>query len=150
MSKKVVIDAGHGGSDSGTVANGITEKDYALKISKYIENRLNEMGIENSLTRNGDITLNSNDRTKKAQDFYGKGSDVIILSNHINAGGGESQSVTNKLELEKFEICYFIFIFSIFNFSFSNSFKDFWGVGNFSGIVPPFLAITSLIFFPIL
>ena len=85
--KKVVIDAGHGGEDPGTIANGIIEKDYTLMISKYIANRLNDLGIENSLTRDNDITLDSNNRPKKVQSFYGDGKDVIVVSNHINAGG---------------------------------------------------------------
>ena len=87
--KKVVIDAGHGGEDPGTIANNITEKEYTLKISEYIHNRLNEMGIPNQLTRDSDITLNSSDRPKKIQSFYGNGADVIVVSNHINAGGAE-------------------------------------------------------------
>ncbi len=94
MAKKVVIDPGHGGEDPGTSANGIVEKDYTLKISQYMAKRLNDLGIENSLTRNSDVTLDSNNRPKKAQSFYGNGSDVIMVSNHINAGGGESRSVT--------------------------------------------------------
>ena len=65
--KKVVIDAGHGGSDPGTSANGIVEKDYTLMISKYMADRLNELGIENAMTRTGDTTLSSADRPKKAQ-----------------------------------------------------------------------------------
>ena len=85
--KKVVIDAGHGGSDPGTSGNGIVEKDYTLKISQYIKNRLDELGIENSLTRSGDETLDATNRPKRVQDFYGTGSDVIVVSNHINAGG---------------------------------------------------------------
>ena len=85
--KKVVIDPGHGGVDPGTSANGIVEKDYTLLISKYMADRLNELGIENSLTRDSDVTLDSTNRPKKAQSFYGKGSDVIMVSNHINAGG---------------------------------------------------------------
>ncbi len=85
--KKVVIDAGHGGDDPGTIANGITEKDYTLKISQYIYNRLKDLGLDVSLTRNDDITLNPNERPKKVQSFYGDGSDVIVVSNHINAGG---------------------------------------------------------------
>ena len=32
--KGVVIDAGHGGEDSGAIGNGIIEKDLALEISK--------------------------------------------------------------------------------------------------------------------
>lgn len=87
--KKVVIDAGHGGEDPGTIANNITEKEYTLKISEYIHNRLNEMGIPNQLTRDSDITLNPSDRPKKIQSFYGNGADVIVVSNHINAGGGD-------------------------------------------------------------
>lgn len=94
--KKVVIDAGHGGTDPGTVANGITEKDYTLKISKYIQKRLDDLGIENSMTRTTDETLGPSVRPERAQSFYGNGKDVIVLSNHINAGGGDGQSVTNK------------------------------------------------------
>jgi len=87
MSKKVVIDAGHGGDDPGTIANGIIEKDYTLKISKYISERLNQLGIDNMLTRDRDETLTPSVRPKKVQDFYGKGADVLVVSNHINAGG---------------------------------------------------------------
>ena len=94
--KKVVIDAGHGGEDPGTIANGITEKDYTLKISEYIHKRLDEMGIPNEMSRTDDVTLDSNSRPSKIQSFYGDGSDVIVVSNHINAGGGDGQSVTNK------------------------------------------------------
>ncbi len=86
--KKVVIDPGHGGSDPGTIANGITEKDYTLKISEYIHKRLNDMSIDNEMTRTGDTSLDSNERPKKVQSFYGDGKDVIVVSNHINAGGG--------------------------------------------------------------
>ena len=32
LMKKVVIDAGHGGSDPGASGNGIIEKEYTLKI----------------------------------------------------------------------------------------------------------------------
>lgn len=95
--KKVVIDAGHGGEDPGTIANGITEKDYTLKISEYIHNRLDEMGIPNELTRETDVTLDSNSRPKKVQSFYGNGDDVIVISNHINAGGGDGAEIIYSL-----------------------------------------------------
>lgn len=95
--KKVVIDAGHGGSDPGTIANGITEKDYTLKISDYIHKRLDDLGIENSMTRTGDTTLDSNARPKKIQSFYGKGGDVLVVSNHINAGAGDGAEVIYAL-----------------------------------------------------
>lgn len=95
--KRVVIDAGHGGSDPGTVANGITEKDLTLKISKYIQQRLDDLGIENSMTRTTDETLGPSVRPTRAQSFYGNGSDVIVLSNHINAGGGDGAEVIYAL-----------------------------------------------------
>ena len=95
--KKVVIDAGHGGDDPGTIANGITEKDYTLKISEYIHNRLDEMGIPNEMSRTSDVTLDSNTRPDKVQSFYGTGEDVIVVSNHINAGGGDGAEIIYAL-----------------------------------------------------
>ena len=85
--KKIVIDAGHGGDDPGTSANGIVEKDYTLQISKYLKNRFDDLGIESALSRTDDVTLGPNERPGKVQSFYGNGNDVIVLSNHINAGG---------------------------------------------------------------
>lgn len=85
--KKIIVDAGHGGKDGGASGNGILEKEYTLKISKYISDRLNELGIPNKLTRDSDVTLNQSDRIKKIKSLYGNGSDVIIVSNHLNAGG---------------------------------------------------------------
>ena len=97
MAKKIVIDAGHGGVDSGAVANSIIEKDLTLKISKYIKKRLDELGIENSITRDDDSTLNPSERVDKALSFYGNDRDVIVLSNHINAGGGDGAEVIYAL-----------------------------------------------------
>lgn len=95
--KKVVIDAGHGGDDPGTIANGITEKDYTLKISEYIHNRLDEMGVPNEMSRTSDVTLSASDRPKKIQSFYGNGSDVLVVSNHINAGSGDGAEIIYAL-----------------------------------------------------
>ena len=89
IQKKVVIDPGHGGVDGGAVGNDIIEKDYTLKISKYIYNRLNELGIDSAMTRTEDETLDPTIRVEKILKPYGNGKDVIVLSNHINAGGGD-------------------------------------------------------------
>lgn len=95
--KKVVIDAGHGGSDGGAVGNGIVEKDLNLEISKYMHERLDELGIENTLLRDSDITIGPNDRVKKAVEPYGSSNDVLIISNHINAGGGQGAEIIYAL-----------------------------------------------------
>ena len=54
---RVVIDSGHGGTDSGAVGNEIKEKDYTLLISKYMKKRFDELGIPSTLTRNSDETI---------------------------------------------------------------------------------------------
>lgn len=80
----------HGGNDPGTSGNGIVEKDYTLKISQYMKKRLDELGIENAMTRTTDETLEPSVRPGRAQSFYGAGNDVILVSNHINAGGQDA------------------------------------------------------------
>ena len=82
MAKKIVIDPGHGGSDPGASGNGIVEKDLTLKISKYMKDRFDDLGIESALTRDSDVSLSPNDRPIKVQSLYGSGDDVIVI------GGG--------------------------------------------------------------
>lgn len=95
--KKVVIDAGHGGADGGAVGNGIVEKEYTLKISEYIHDRLDDLGIENEMVRTNDVALEPSARVAKIKSFYGDGKDVILVSNHINAGGGEGAEIIYAL-----------------------------------------------------
>ena len=92
---KVVIDPGHGGTDSGAVGNGIIEKDLNLKISKYMYNRLKELGVDVKITRDTDETISPTERVNRVLNSFGNSSDVLVISNHINAGGAEGQSVTN-------------------------------------------------------
>lgn len=49
--------------------------------------RLNDLGIENRMSRTGDETLGPDVRPERVQSFYGPSGDVIVVSNHINAGG---------------------------------------------------------------
>lgn len=92
---KIVIDAGHGGDDPGASGNGIIEKDLTLKISQYMYDRFKDLGIPVKMTRTTDETISPTERVKRVLDAYGNSNDVIVISNHINAGGGDSQSVTN-------------------------------------------------------
>lgn len=93
--KKIVIDAGHGGTDSGAVGNGIIEKDLTLKISQYIYNRLKELGADVKIIRDTDETITPTERVNRVKNAFGDSKDVVVVSNHINAGGGDGQSVTN-------------------------------------------------------
>ncbi|UNK20185.1 N-acetylmuramoyl-L-alanine amidase [Paenibacillus sp. N3/727] len=84
--KKVWIDAGHGGKDSGAVGNGLKEKDIALDVSLGVKKRLedNYDGVQVLLTRSTDVFLELSERTKAAD----KAGADILVSVHCNAGGG--------------------------------------------------------------
>lgn len=86
---KIVIDAGHGGNDPGASGNGIIEKEYTLKISQYIYDRLKDLGLDVKMTRTTDETLSPNERVRRVLNAFGDSSNVLVISNHINAGGGE-------------------------------------------------------------
>lgn len=92
---RIVIDPGHGGSDSGAVGNNMLEKDYTLLISKYMYDRFRNLGIPVTLTRDKDETLSPSERVQRILRAYGNNPDVIVISNHLNAGGADGQSVTN-------------------------------------------------------
>ena len=61
----IVIDPAHGGMDPGALGNNQQEKDYSLKISKYMYDRLKELGIPVAITREIDETLSPTERTKR-------------------------------------------------------------------------------------
>lgn len=84
----VVIDPGHGGSDPGAVGNNLQEKNYNLLISEYMYNRFKELDIPVAITRSSDVTLNPTERTDAIIDAFGNNPNVVVISNHLNAGGG--------------------------------------------------------------
>lgn len=67
----VVLDAGHGSSDSGKVGiNGVLEKDINLSISKKIKKYLEEKGIRVVMTRDKDESLAEGENgNRKVQDM---------------------------------------------------------------------------------
>lgn len=93
----VVIDPGHGGSDSGAIGKDLLEKDYNLLISKYMYDRFRELGVPVYLTRDEDVTLEPAERTKEVLSFFGNDPNVVVLSNHLNAGGGTGAEVIYAL-----------------------------------------------------
>lgn len=94
---KIVIDAGHGGSDPGSSGNGIIEKDLTLKISQYMYDLFKEKGIPVTMTRTTDETLSPDERVSRILSAYGDNKNVIVVSNHINAGGADGAEVIYAL-----------------------------------------------------
>ena len=92
----VIIDAGHGGSDPGALNGDIIEKDYTLKISNYMYDRFNDLGIPAVITRSMDTTLSPTERINVISPYIGSTNDIVI-SNHLNAGGGDGAEVVYAL-----------------------------------------------------
>lgn len=95
--RKVIIDPGHGGTDSGATGNNLLEKDYNLLISKYMYDRFKQLGIPVAITRDSDTTLSPTDRVNTILNKFGNSSDTILISNHVNSGGGEGAEVIYAL-----------------------------------------------------
>lgn len=49
--------------------------------------RLKESGIPVMLTRDSDITLSPTERVNRVKNAFGPYENVLVISNHINAGG---------------------------------------------------------------
>lgn len=64
----VVIDAGHGGSDGGTVSGKIVEKDINLSVALELKTILEDNNIDVILTRNTDENMSLAQRTSIAND----------------------------------------------------------------------------------
>ncbi len=94
--KRIVLDPGHGGSDTGAIGpTGVTEKSIALRIAKRLKVLLEAEGAEVILTRTEDTEVSP----KKAQatdveelqarcDIANQNSADIFLSIHLDAFSG--------------------------------------------------------------
>ena len=94
---RIVVDAGHGGSDPGAVSGNLREKDFTLRAANYMYNRFKELGVPVAITRDTDETLSRAERLNTMRNTFGNDSKVLVLSNHINAGGGEGAEVVYPL-----------------------------------------------------
>ncbi|RRD39917.1 N-acetylmuramoyl-L-alanine amidase [Leptotrichia sp. OH3620_COT-345] len=81
----IVVDAGHGGKDSGATANGYREKDLALAISQKLANNLRK-DFNVIMTRNTDVFIPLQTRAKIANDANAD----FFVSIHLNAGGSSA------------------------------------------------------------
>jgi len=83
----IVIDAGHGGHDSGAVAAGQYEKDLVLQIARKTAKQFRAMGYSVHLTRGSDRFIQLSGRTKIADRKDAK----VFISIHANAIGNKSR-----------------------------------------------------------
>lgn len=85
--RRVVIDAGHGGRDTGAIGpDGTREKDVALAIASKLGRRLEAMGLEIVMTRDDDRFVTLEDRTRIANQKKGD----LFISVHCNAAASKA------------------------------------------------------------
>jgi N-acetylmuramoyl-L-alanine amidase len=90
--RRIVIDPGHGGFDSGAVGpNGTKEKDVALQIAKRLRSALEKKaGVTPYLTREEDYFLDLSERTVLANRYNAD----LFVSIHCNASENRSAGGT--------------------------------------------------------
>ncbi|MCW5199578.1 N-acetylmuramoyl-L-alanine amidase, partial [Desulfobulbus sp. F1] len=79
--RRIMIDPGHGGKDSGATGFGLQEKDIVLDVAKRVKTLLEKEKYEVPLTRDKDVFIALEERTAIANT---KGAD-LFLSIHVNA-----------------------------------------------------------------
>ena len=77
----IYLDAGHGGKDSGAIANGLKEKDLTLEICKRIQTGLKNYECDVLMSRTEDVFLTLDERTNKANEANAD----VLISVHINS-----------------------------------------------------------------
>lgn len=78
----VVIDPGHGGQDSGTMKNGVLEKDLALDVARRVEGLARAKAFSTLMTRSGDDWISLAGRAAIAN----RERDCIFVSIHFDEG----------------------------------------------------------------
>ena len=81
VKNKIVIDAGHGGSDYGAIREGINEKDITLDITQRVDAILRSKGYRTALTRNDDTYLSLEERVEYSEN---QGPEIFV-SIHVNS-----------------------------------------------------------------
>lgn len=76
----VVIDAGHGGKDGGSVWNGLIEKKLCLDVAKRVESGLKSRGVKTVMTRRSDSFVELDQRARLANRVPSS----IFVSIHFN------------------------------------------------------------------
>lgn len=81
--RTIVLDPGHGGSDTGTRGQRSVEKKFTLDVARHVENLLEAGGLNVLLTRTSDRNVGLDERVELAKS---KRADLFV-SIHFNSGG---------------------------------------------------------------
>jgi N-acetylmuramoyl-L-alanine amidase len=73
--RTVMLDPGHGGAETGTVAHGLTESEVMLDLARRVEGRLSAIGVNVLFTRSA---TNSPDELSRAAMANESGADVML------------------------------------------------------------------------
>ena len=93
---KLVVDAGHGGTDNGAVGiNGLKEKDINLARSKKIKELSAEYGVQVVLQRETDVTM----KTAEKVDFSNAQNADAFISVHTNTKAAEDAERKSGVEI---------------------------------------------------
>ena len=79
--RKVVLDAGHGGIDSGAIGGGLFEKDINLEVTKMVEDALRKKNIYVYMVREKDATVTLEERVNYSNEI----DPDIFVSIHTNS-----------------------------------------------------------------
>lgn len=106
LGKRIVLDPGHGGSDTGVVSDGLSEADLTWDLASRLEGRLTALGVQSWLTRGPHNGATDEQRAQLANDV---GADLVLSlhtdgspsprANGIAAyyyGAGESMSTIGE------------------------------------------------------
>lgn len=91
LGKIIVLDAGHGGTDSGAKNGKIVEKELNLLLVKKLEKELISRGATVYLTREEDSDLSARTSERKRSDLYNRAKYIntikpnMYISIHLNA-----------------------------------------------------------------
>lgn len=85
----VYVDAGHGGSDPGAVANGIREKDINLAIALKVRDKLRALGVQVVMNRETDVFVAFQDTAAHANSVKPD----AFISIHANAATAAAHGI---------------------------------------------------------
>ncbi len=90
---KIFLDFGHGGSDSGAVANGLVEKNMTLVTGLSCRDELLKYNVQVQCSRISDIAVGLDERCRMSNAWDAD----YFISIHYNAGGGDRGEVIHSI-----------------------------------------------------